>query len=104
VRGVAPGRGANSARAGPRPGMDTAIPSKARPLVEQLVPVGARLHVVLAHLEACGAPDAPGALAGLLDAILTPLARRRPDDLALAARVLEEVAAAIEEELFTAAQ
>jgi hypothetical protein len=79
--------------------MDTAIPSKARPLVEQLVPVGAQLHLVLTHLEACGAPDAPGALAGLLDAILTPLARRRPDDVALAADVLAAVSAAIEEEL-----
>jgi hypothetical protein len=84
--------------------MDSAIPSKAHPLAEQLVAVGGQLHLMLSHLEACDAPDPVEALTGLLDAILTPLARRRPDDVALAADVLAGVAAAIEDELLVLAQ
>ena len=39
-------------------------------------------------------------LAGLLDGVLTPLGRERPDDLAAAADVLAAVSKAIESELF----
>ena len=81
--------------------MNPAIPSKAHPLAEQLAAVGAQLHVVLAHLEACGAPDPPAALAELLDAILVPLARRRPADAVLAADLLADVGGVLGNELVT---
>lgn len=85
-----------------------AMPAKARPFVEELVPLAGQLHLVLAHMEQFqadghSAPDAPpiaDVLAGLLDGVLAPLARERADDLAAAAGVLAAVAAAIESELF----
>ena len=88
--------------------MDQAIPSKAWPFVEQLVPLAGQLHQLLAHMEqfeadghsAPDAPPVPDVLASLLDSILTPLGRRRPDDLANAADVLQAVAKVVDEELF----
>jgi hypothetical protein len=84
--------------------MDQPIPSKAHPFVEQLVPLAGQLHRVLSHMEQFEAeghaPPVPDVLASLLDSILTPLARRRPDDLAAAADVLRAVSKVIEEELF----
>jgi hypothetical protein len=50
--------------------------------------------------SAPGAPPVPDVLASLLDGVLTPLGRKRPDDLAAAAEVLAEVARTIESELF----
>jgi hypothetical protein len=90
--------------------MDHAIPSKAWPFVEQLVPLAGQLHLLLAHMEqfeadghpAPDAPPIPEVLAGLLDGVLTPLGRERPADLAAAADVLAAVAKAIEDELFLA--
>ena len=87
---------------------DPAMPAKARPFVEQLVPLAGQLHLLLAHMEqfqadghsAPDAPPIPDVLASLLDGILAPLARERPDDLAVAAGVLAEVAKAVESELF----
>ena len=84
------------------------MPAKARPFVEQLVPLAGQLHAILTHMErfrdsegaADDAPPIPEVLASLLDGALTPLARRRPDELAAAALVLAEVARTIEEELF----
>jgi hypothetical protein len=84
--------------------MDHPIPSKASPFVEQLVPLAGQLHRLLTHMEQFEAeghaPPVPDVLASLLDSVLTPLARRRPDDLATAADVLKAVAKIIEEELF----
>lgn len=88
--------------------MDHAIPSKAWPFVEQLVPLAGQLHALLTHMEqfqadghsAPGAPPVPDVLASLLDNVLTPLGRRRPGDLADAADVLQAVAKVVEEELF----
>jgi hypothetical protein len=88
--------------------MDHAIPSKAWPFVEQLVPLAGQLHLLLTHMEqfeadgrsAPDAPPVPDVLAGLLDSVLTPLGRRRADDLAVAADVLAAVARVVEEELF----
>jgi hypothetical protein len=88
--------------------MDQAIPSKAWPFVEQLVPLAGQLHLLLNHMEqfeadghsAPGAPPVPDVLASLLDSVLTPLGRQRPDDLAQAADVLAAVAKVVEEELF----
>ena len=85
-----------------------AIPAKAAPLAEQLVAIGAQLHVILAHMEAWEAdhgprPDGasvPAILAELLESVLAPFARRSPDDAAAATRILTEVAAIIEGELF----
>jgi hypothetical protein len=81
--------------------MDHAMPSKAWPFVEQLVPLAAQLHLLLAHIEQYAVDDET-ALAGLLDGVLTPLGRERPADLAAAADVLAAVANAIESELFLA--
>lgn len=88
--------------------MDQAIPSKAWPFVEQLVPLAGQLHLLLAHMEqfqadghsAPDGPPVPDVLASLLDSVLTPLGRRRPDDLAAAADVLRAVAKVVEDELF----
>ena len=88
--------------------MDHAIPSKAWPFVEQLVPLAGQLHQLLTHMEhfqaeghsAPDAPPVPDVLASLLDSVLTPLARRRADDLAAAADVLKAVGKVVEEELF----
>jgi hypothetical protein len=49
----------------------------------------------VAHPDAPPIPDVPAAL---LTGVLAPLARRRPDDLATAAAVLDEVGRAIEDE------
>ena len=84
------------------------VPSPAAPLVGALVPVAWQLHAVLAHMEqfdaesrsAADAPAIPDVLATLLEGVLTPLARRRGDDLETAARVLRDVGEAIERELF----
>ena len=84
------------------------MPSKARPFVEQLVPLAGQLHLLLGHMEqfqadghsAPDAPPVPDVLATLLDGVLTPLARRRAEDLAAAADVLAAVSKAVEEELF----
>ena len=86
---------------------DHAIPPKAAPLVDQLVGVGGQLQSILVHMEA--AAEANGdrltndsvveVLTELLGSILAPMARRRPDDAAIAASVLEEVGATIEAEL-----
>ena len=84
-----------------------AVPSPVAPLVRALVPVAGQLHEVLAHMELCSAqgrshPDAPpipDVLAALLDGILAPLARRRPEDAEAATRVLRGVSEAIEREL-----
>jgi len=84
------------------------VPSPAEPLVRELVPVAGQLHAVLAHMEqfaahappdAC-APPIPDVLAGLLEGILTPLARGRGDEVAAAGALLREVGAAIERELY----
>ena len=88
--------------------MDHAIPSKARPFVEQLVPLAGRLHLLLSHMEqfqadghsAPDAPPVPDVLANLLESVLTPLARRRAGDLAAAADVLAAVTKVVESELF----
>jgi hypothetical protein len=64
--------------------------------------------MVLAHMEqhlangdsAPDAPPIPDVLASLLSDILTPLARRRRDDVATAADILALVGATIERELF----
>ncbi|MDP9418330.1 MAG: hypothetical protein M3P48_11010 [Actinomycetota bacterium] len=84
------------------------VPSPAAPLVAALVPVAWQLHAVLAHMEqfdadsrsAGDAPPIPDVLATLLESVLTPLARRRPDDLLTAARILRDASEAIERELF----
>ena len=84
------------------------IPPKAGPLVEQLVAVGGQLQSILVHMEAAAAANGsdldaravPDVLTELLGAILAPLARRRPEDCAIAGSVIEEVAATIESELF----
>jgi hypothetical protein len=88
--------------------MDDAIPAKAAPLAGQLVAVGAQLHVLLAHMEAWEADNGPrpdGAtvpqiLAELLGTVLAPFARHRADDAIATARVLAELGAIIEGELF----
>ena len=85
-----------------------AVPSPAAPLVRELVPVAGQLHMVLAHMEQCSAegrsaadaPPIPDVLAALLDDVLGPLARRRPEDVAAATRVLRAVGEAIERDLF----
>ena len=86
----------------------SAIPPKAAPLVEQLVAVGGQLQSLLVHMEAAAAANGaaleagavPDVLRELLGAVLAPLARRRPEDCAIAGTVLEEVGATIEAELF----
>ncbi len=88
--------------------LDRAVPSPAEPFVRALVPLAGQLHMVLSHMEqfaeerdpAADVPPVPDILAGLLDSILTPLARRRPDDLARATEVLDAVAKTVESELF----
>jgi hypothetical protein len=85
-----------------------AIPPKAAPFVDQLVGVGGQLQSILVHMEAAAAANGDRltsqsvveVLTELLGSILAPMARRRPDDAAIAASVLEEVAATIEAELF----
>jgi hypothetical protein len=87
--------------------MDDALPAKAAPLAEQLVAVGAQLHLVLAHMEAWEADNGPrpdGAtvpqiLTELLETVLAPFARHRAGDAVATARVLAEVGAIIEGEL-----
>ena len=84
-----------------------AVPSPAAPLVRELVPVGGQLHLLIAHMEqwsaeghsAADAPPIPDVLAALLDGVLAPLARRHPDDVLAATRVLREVGVAIEREI-----
>lgn len=84
------------------------VPSPAEPFVRALVPLAGQLHLLLAHMERFeeeglshpGAPPVPDVLAALLAGILAPLARRRPHDLDLAATLLDEVARAVEDELF----
>ena len=84
------------------------VRSPAEPLVRELVPVAWQLHAVLAHMKqfdaesrsTADAPPIPEVLATLLESVLTPLARRRGEDLAIAARVLRDVGEAIERELF----
>ena len=93
---------------GPSGRMDHTIPSKAWPLVEQLVPLAGQLHLLLSHMEqfaadghsAADAPPVPEVLASLLDSVLVPLGERRADDLATAADVLAAVREVIEAELF----
>jgi hypothetical protein len=88
--------------------MDHTIRSKARPFVEQLVPLAGQLHLLLSHMEqfeadghcAPDAPPVPDVLASLLDSVLAPLGEERADDLATAADVLAAVAKVIEAELF----
>lgn len=88
-------------------GMD-AIPAKAAPLAEQLVALGTCLHVILAHMEGWEAEHGSrddGAtvaqiLGDLLATVLAPYARRNPADIAVAARILADVTAVVEGELF----
>lgn len=83
-------------------------PSPAEPFVRALVPLAGQLHLLLTHMErfeeeGLSHPDAapvPDVLAALLTGILAPLARRRPDDLDVAATLLDEVGRAVEDELF----
>jgi hypothetical protein len=88
--------------------MDHTIPSKAWPLVEQLVPLAGQLHRLLSHMEqfeadghcAPDAPPVPDVVASLLDSVLAPLGEQRAEDLATAADVLAAVAKVVDEELF----
>jgi hypothetical protein len=87
--------------------IDRAIPSPAEPFVRELVPLAGQLHLVLSHMEQFVAdgdatapmPPIPDALAGLLDGILTPLARSRPEELEVAADVLHAVSDAVAAEI-----
>jgi hypothetical protein len=84
------------------------IPSPAAPLVAALVPVASQLHAVLAHMERCSeeappdasVPPVPEVLAGLLETVLGPLAKRCSREAETAAWLLGEVAEQIERELF----
>ncbi len=89
----------------------SSVPCPAAPLVAALVPVAWQLHAVLAHMERFGEqapPDAspppvPEVLAGLLEGVLGPLAKRCPREAETAAWLLERMGEKIERELFLAA-